>query len=130
MADGIESENVVGYVQASPRPTSADSKYAVAGSMFVVPAGSTWRISDLKVIGGNDDSDIIKFFKENNTAVVNDAKSYYYYNDDGKWYYAYAASGKQDEEVEVGDEVIPVGGGFLYLFNTSGAKFAFPAPSL
>lgn len=123
--DGIESQNVVGYTQASPRPTAADSKYAVAGNMFVVPAGSTWRISDLKIIGGNDEEDIIKFFKENNTAVVNDAKAYYYYNDDGKWYYALGASGKQDEEIDPEDDVIPSGTAFLCLFNTPGATLQY-----
>lgn len=125
------SSNTVGFMKVSPRPTQADSKYAVAGSMFVVPAGQTWKISDLKIVGGSgDNSDSIKFLKTDGTSVIDDSKTLYFWVDEDPtiqgWYYADPSAGdKWETLLQPEDDEVPAGTAFLCLFNTPGAKIEY-----
>ena len=117
----IESANVVGYTEVA-----RTAKYMVSGNMFVVPAGQTWKISDLKIVDGDFENDQILFMQPT-VSKVDYARAFYYDSDEKYWCYADAASGKQDEELEAGsaDDVIPAGTAFLCVFNTSTAKLMY-----
>ena len=115
----MESANVVGYTEVA-----RTAKYMVSGNMFVVPAGQTWRISDLKIVDGSYEDDQI-IFLQTTAAKVDYTKAFYYDPDEGYWCYAHPSSGKQDEELDPADDVIPAGTAVLCIFNTSGAKIMY-----
>ena len=110
---------MVGYTEVA-----RTAKYMVSGNMFVVPAGQTWRISDLKIVDGDFDADQIMFL-QGTQSVVDYTRAFYYDSDEKYWCYASSASGKQDEEIDPADDVIPAGTAFLCVFNTSTAKLMY-----
>ena len=120
-SQALESANVVGYTEVA-----RTAKYMVSGNMFVVPAGQTWRVSDLKIVDGDFDNDQILFL-QTAAAKVNEARAFYYDSDEKYWCYARSASGKQDEELEAGsaDDVIPAGTAILCMFNSVDAKLVY-----
>ena len=106
VADGIESANVVGYVN---RATTQES--ASLGGMFVSVGASTWKLGDVKLTNATMD-DVIQFLEWDNAST--DVSAYYY---NGHWY-------DYDTDDELDDQPLQAGTAFLCLF-TSGNNISF-----
>ena len=119
-AEGIESANVVGYVNVS-----TNAQAVSLGAPFVNTAnGANWKLGQLIPNGINEGFDFIQFLESKKASVYLMATWYNYedYGDEGGW------CDKNDESILLDNMELAPGEAFLGNIGdgTTNLKFIFP----
>ena len=129
----MQASTVVGYstVNNGKIDGAVKSRYTVGGSSFISIGGEGYCLRDFKIVGGNNNKEIVSFV-QTTAAKVDNALTYYWYNGSGTkaagWMYLNTAGGHtknsyvSDADL---DAVIPAGVGFMCNFQTEGASLQY-----
>jgi len=122
--DGIESANVVGYVE---KAKVSGYNFACYGSMFVKPGTTSYSLADLKITGPANKNiarqNYIQFFAAGTAAKFDSSRSYYYFG--GTWYQRGATAASDVAIADPSTVTMDAGVGFLAALPLAAAKVTY-----
>ena len=102
-------------------------------TFLVNPLPRDVELSEIKIVGGNNNKELISFLQKS-SAKVDNARVYYWYNGsatkDPGWMYQNTAGGHTKNTYVTEKVTIHAGEGFLFNSQTAAAKVVFPGVEL